>query len=128
MYSIMQVIPSVMKMSCKLTNALAESTLKSMNMTNGVVITPNLVSNRFIHFTFDNIDINDSSLDGKNNRSAAWSSIKYGITKYETSKREYYTCSYYHGRTDCCRNHRKYDRTKSNLRHKKRMVCCIRIL
>ena len=56
--------------------ALAKITLKSMNMTNGAVIPLNLVSNRFIHFTCDNIDINDSSLDGKNSfhatQVAAW--------------------------------------------------------
>ena len=47
-----------------------------MNMVNGAVAPPNLVSNRFIHFTCDNIDINDSSLDGKNSfhatQVAAW--------------------------------------------------------
>ena len=44
-------------------NALAESTLKSMNTVNGAVVPPNLVANRFLHFTCDNIDINDSSLE-----------------------------------------------------------------
>ena len=57
-------------------NALAESTLKSMNMANRAVVPPNLVSNRFVHFTFDNIDINDSTLDGINifhaTQVAAW--------------------------------------------------------
>ncbi len=57
-------------------NTLAENTLKSMNMTTGAVIPSSLVSNRFVHFTCDNIDINDSSLDGKNSfhatQFAAW--------------------------------------------------------
>ena len=57
-------------------NALAESTLKSMNTVNGAVVPPNLVSNRFIHFTCDNIDTYDSSLEGRNSfhatQVAAW--------------------------------------------------------
>ncbi len=57
-------------------NTLAESTLKSMNTANGAVVPPNLVTNRFLHFTCDNIDINDSSLDGMNSfhatQVAAW--------------------------------------------------------
>ena len=39
--------------------ALAESTLKSMDHYNGAVELPNLVAGRFIHFSIDNIDIND---------------------------------------------------------------------
>ena len=34
-----------------------------MNMSNGAVVPPNLVSNRFIHFICDNINLNGSSLD-----------------------------------------------------------------
>ena len=45
--------------------ALAESTLKSMDGSTGAVIPPNFAKDRFVHFTCDNIDINDSSLDGK---------------------------------------------------------------
>ena len=45
--------------------ALAETTLKSMNSETGAVTPPNFVPNRFVHFTCDNIDINDQSLDGK---------------------------------------------------------------
>ena len=33
---------------------------------NGAVIPPNLVHDRFLHFRADNIDINDSTLSGKN--------------------------------------------------------------
>ena len=56
--------------------ALAESTLKSMNKDHGAVIPPNLTPDRFVHFTADNIDINDCTLDGKNTfhatQVAAW--------------------------------------------------------
>lgn len=45
--------------------ALAESTLRTMDMDTGAVVPPNFVPNRFVHFTCDNIDINDSSFDGK---------------------------------------------------------------
>ena len=38
---------------------------KSMDPTSGGIPPPNLVQNRFMHFTADNIDILDSSLDGK---------------------------------------------------------------
>ena len=55
--------------------ALAKKTLESMDG-NGSVILPNLVEGRFVHFTTDNIDINEASLDGKNSfhatQSAAW--------------------------------------------------------
>ena len=37
-----------------------------MNCENGAVTPPNLVQGRFVHFSADNIDINDSTLDGKN--------------------------------------------------------------
>ena len=56
--------------------SLAESTLKTMDTETGAVIPPNLVPNRFVHFTCDNIDINDSSFDVKNSfhatQIAAW--------------------------------------------------------
>ena len=42
----------------KVNNSLVEGTLKYMNMSNGPVVPPNLVSNTFIHFTCDNIDFN----------------------------------------------------------------------
>lgn len=45
--------------------ALAKTILKSMNSETGAIRPPNFVSNRFVHFTCDNIDINDQSLDGK---------------------------------------------------------------
>lgn len=35
-----------------------------MDMDTGAVVPPNFVPNRFVHFTCDNIDINDSSSDG----------------------------------------------------------------
>ena len=57
-------------------NALAENTLKSMNITNGAVVPPTLVPRRFLHFTCDNVDINDGGLDGLNSfhatQVAAW--------------------------------------------------------
>ena len=36
-----------------------------MSINTGAVIPPNLINNRFVHFTYDNIDISDSSLNGK---------------------------------------------------------------
>ena len=44
---------------------LAEKTLESMNPETGAAIPPNLQDGKFIHFTCDNIDINENSLDGK---------------------------------------------------------------
>ena len=59
-----------------LDTSLAQNTLDTMNKENGAVIPPNLKRDSFIHFTADNIDINDSSLDGKNTfhatQVAAW--------------------------------------------------------
>ena len=56
--------------------SLAESTLKTLDTETEAVIPQNLVPNRFVHFTCDNIDINDSSFDGKNSfhatQIAAW--------------------------------------------------------
>ena len=47
-----------------------------MNEANGSVVPPNLVQGRFTHFTMDNIDIKDSTLDGMNTfhatQMAAW--------------------------------------------------------
>ena len=45
--------------------ALAESTVKSININTGSVIPPSLINNRFVYFSRDNIDISDSSPDGK---------------------------------------------------------------
>lgn len=59
-----------------LDTSLAQDTAASMNEKNGAVIPPNLNPETFTHFTADNIDINDSSLDGKNTfhatQVAAW--------------------------------------------------------
>ncbi len=56
--------------------SLAESTLKSLDQATGAVIPPNIVANKFIHYTCDNIDILDETLDGKNTfhatQMAAW--------------------------------------------------------
>ena len=41
------------------------NTMKSMDETTGAVVPQNFVHGRFVHFTCDNIDINDSTLDGK---------------------------------------------------------------
>ena len=46
--------------------AMAEKTLEAMDPETGVVILPNFVPGRFTHCTCDNIDINESNLDGKN--------------------------------------------------------------
>ena len=46
--------------------AMAEKTLQAMDPETGAVTPPNFVSGRFTHFTCDNNDINDASLDGKN--------------------------------------------------------------
>ena len=51
--------------------ALAESTLKSMDEETGTVIPPNMKENTFIHYTCDNIDILDDTIDGKNTFHAA---------------------------------------------------------
>ena len=48
----------------KLDTALAENTLQTMS-TDGSVLPPNLVKDRFVHFFADNIDINDRTLNGK---------------------------------------------------------------
>ena len=45
---------------------MAESTQKGIDEDTGAVVPSNLVPGRFVHFSADNIDINDSSLDGKN--------------------------------------------------------------
>ena len=56
--------------------ALAKHTLSTMNTENGTVIPVNLAEGRFIHFTADNIDINEGTLDGQNTfhvtQYAAW--------------------------------------------------------
>ena len=56
--------------------SLAESTLKDVDQATGAIIPPNIVANKFIHYTADNIDILDESLDGKNTfhatQMAAW--------------------------------------------------------
>ena len=47
-----------------------------MNYENGAVIPSNLMHGKFVHFSADNIDINDATLDGKNTfhatQIAAW--------------------------------------------------------
>jgi len=59
----------------KLDTSLAQNTLNSMDPSEAV-LPPNLVRNRFVHFSADNIDINECSLDGKNSfhatQVAAW--------------------------------------------------------
>lgn len=56
--------------------AMAEKTLQTMDSVTGAVTPLNFVPGRFTHFTCDNIDINDSTLDGKNTfhatQMAAW--------------------------------------------------------
>ena len=45
--------------------ALAENTLTKMDLVNRAVIPPQLATGRLMHFSVDNIDINDGTLDGK---------------------------------------------------------------
>ena len=45
--------------------ALAKHTLSTVSEDNGTVIPVNLAEGRFIHFTADNIDINEGTLDGQ---------------------------------------------------------------
>ena len=56
--------------------ALAKHTFSSMNTSNGTVTPINLAEGRFIHFTADDIDINEGTLDGQNTfhatQYAAW--------------------------------------------------------
>ena len=75
--------------------ALAEKTMKTMDPETGAVTPPNFVPGRFTHFTCDNIDINDSSLDGKNTfhatQMAAWQRGPEGdlmMTEIEPSRTE----------------------------------------
>ena len=60
----------------RVNTALAENTLKSIDYETGAVISTNFVENKFVHFTADNIDILDETLDRKNTfdvtQVAAW--------------------------------------------------------
>ena len=60
----------------KYDTSMAENTLKALDPQTGAVVPSNLVSGRFVYFSGDNIDINDSTLDGKNTfhatQFAAW--------------------------------------------------------
>ena len=59
--------------------ALAEKTLESVDPATGAVTPTNFTQGRFVHFTCDNININDTSFDGKNSfhatQVAAWQSV-----------------------------------------------------
>lgn len=46
--------------------SLAESVLKSLDPETGSVMPPNLLHGKFVHFSADNIDILDKTMDGKN--------------------------------------------------------------
>ena len=56
--------------------SLAENTLKTLDQATGATIPSNMMANKFIHYTCDNIDILDETLDGKNTfhatQLAAW--------------------------------------------------------
>ena len=56
--------------------ALAENSLHSLDQDTGANVPANIVPNEFVHFTADNIDILDETLDGKNTfhatQRAAW--------------------------------------------------------
>jgi len=47
----------------QLDTTLAEKTLETMDA-NGAVVPPNLVKGQFVHFSTDNVDINETTLDG----------------------------------------------------------------
>ena len=47
-------------------NSLAEFALKSLHKKTGAVVPEGLTHGKYVHFSEDNIDILDSSLDGKN--------------------------------------------------------------
>lgn len=46
--------------------SLAENVLKTLDPDTGCVMPPNLVPEKFVHFSADNIDILDETMDGKN--------------------------------------------------------------
>ena len=50
----------------KVDNSLAEYALRTLDKETGAVVPENLVQDRFVLFSTDNLDILDSSLDGKN--------------------------------------------------------------
>lgn len=56
--------------------SLAEIVLKSLDQETGSVMPPNLLPGRFVHFSADNTDILDETIDGKNTfhttQIAAW--------------------------------------------------------
>ncbi|KAL2094651.1 hypothetical protein ACEWY4_009370 [Coilia grayii] len=60
----------------RIDTALATHTLSTMDKETGAIIPANLVQGRFIHFSADNIDINEGTLDGQNTfhatQYAAW--------------------------------------------------------
>ena len=73
--------------------------------TDGSVLPPNLVKDRFVHFSADNIDINDRILDGENTfhatQVAAWQRgppSKGILNCIKLSTRE----------TECTRRHEQY--------------------
>ena len=49
----------------KIDTGLAEKSLESLDVNTGCFVPLNLKDKVFTHFTADNIDINDSTLDGK---------------------------------------------------------------
>ena len=46
--------------------SLADSVLRSLDPNTGIVMPPNLVREKFVYFSADNIDILDETMDGKN--------------------------------------------------------------
>ena len=68
--------------------ALAEHTLSTMDVTTGSVMPPGLVRGTFVHYTADNIDILDETLDGKNTfhatQLAAWQRGSYNMDVLKT--------------------------------------------
>ena len=80
-------------------NSLAKETLFTMNKQNGAVIPPNLVPGRFTHYTVDNIDINDDTLEGKNTfhamQMAGWQEgrlLNHFLTPLNQAVNLSYTC------------------------------------
>ena len=68
--------------------ALAKHTLSTMDVTTGSVMPPGLVRGTFVHYTADNIDILDETLDGKNTFHAtqltAWQRGSYNTDVLKT--------------------------------------------
>ena len=105
---------TMMYLNC-ISTALAENTLTTMDLANRAVIRPHLAPGRLIHFSADNSDINDGTLDGKHTLHAmmphytklAKRPFSYCYTEhYDTSKACNVCRSWRHGHYISCQWHR----------------------